>query len=247
MVLAGWRIPGGATIRRMSADAVSDGDGAAPAPAGRKRHEATIRIPRWIQLVGLPVLLVLGWMLAGTLGHVLFLFLAASRDRVPAQPARARPAAPPAAARARRRRRLPALRGRRRSLSSLALGSVVVDQTRSAADRVDAYLTVEGGRSGETGAEQDVDRLQAWLDDHGLDSIQIEQQATDWVDNLGAGDDLEVHAGRDLVRAGRRVLDRPAALQPDPDRRHRRSTCCSTCRGWRRRSTGASRRTAAGR
>ncbi len=38
----------------------------------------TIRIPRWIQLVGLPVLLVLGWLVAGMLGHVLFLFLAAS-------------------------------------------------------------------------------------------------------------------------------------------------------------------------
>ncbi len=70
---------------------------------------------------------------------------------------------------------------------ALALGSVVVDQTRSAADRVDAYLTVEDG-AGRTGAEEDIDRLQRWLDDHGLDGIQIEEQATDWVDNLGAGD-----------------------------------------------------------
>ena len=35
----------------------------------------TIQIPRWIQLVGLPVLLVLGYFLASTLGHALFLFL----------------------------------------------------------------------------------------------------------------------------------------------------------------------------
>ena len=37
----------------------------------------TIQIPRWIQLVGLPVLLVLAFLLARTLGHVLFLFLTA--------------------------------------------------------------------------------------------------------------------------------------------------------------------------
>jgi predicted PurR-regulated permease PerM len=70
---------------------------------------------------------------------------------------------------------------------ALALGSVVVDQTRSAADRVDAYVTVEDAQ-GQTGAEQDIDRFQAWLDGHGLERIQIEQQATDWVDNLGAGE-----------------------------------------------------------
>jgi predicted PurR-regulated permease PerM len=70
---------------------------------------------------------------------------------------------------------------------ALALGSVVVDQTRSAADRIDNYVTVENA-SGQTGAEQDIDRLQRWLDTHGLERIQIEKQATDWVDNLGAGE-----------------------------------------------------------
>ena len=38
----------------------------------------TIRIPRWIQLVGLPVVLLLAFLLARTLGHVLFLFLTAA-------------------------------------------------------------------------------------------------------------------------------------------------------------------------
>jgi hypothetical protein len=37
----------------------------------------TIQIPRWIQLVVLPVVLVLAFLLAKTLGHVLFLFLTA--------------------------------------------------------------------------------------------------------------------------------------------------------------------------
>src|SRR2546430_1355460 len=51
----------GATIRRMAA------------PRG-----PAIQIPRWIQLVGLPVLLVVGYFLASTLGHALFLFLTAA-------------------------------------------------------------------------------------------------------------------------------------------------------------------------
>ena len=38
----------------------------------------TISVPRWIQLVGLPVGLLVVWMLAGLLGHVLFLFLTAA-------------------------------------------------------------------------------------------------------------------------------------------------------------------------
>ena len=38
----------------------------------------TIQIPRWIQLVVLPVALLLAFLLASTLGHVLFLFLTAS-------------------------------------------------------------------------------------------------------------------------------------------------------------------------
>ena len=37
-----------------------------------------IRIPRWVQLVVLPVALVLAFLLARTLGHVIFLFLTAA-------------------------------------------------------------------------------------------------------------------------------------------------------------------------
>ena len=39
------------------------------------RQDTTIRIPRWIQLVVLPVLLLVVFLLARPLGHVLFLFL----------------------------------------------------------------------------------------------------------------------------------------------------------------------------
>jgi hypothetical protein len=37
-----------------------------------------IQIPRWIQLVGLPLLLILAWVVAGRVFHVVFLFLVAT-------------------------------------------------------------------------------------------------------------------------------------------------------------------------
>src|SRR4051794_1998911 len=36
-----------------------------------------IEIPRWVQLVGLPLLLVLAWVVAGAVRHVVFIFLVA--------------------------------------------------------------------------------------------------------------------------------------------------------------------------
>jgi predicted PurR-regulated permease PerM len=70
----------------------------------------------------------------------------------------------------------------------VALGTVVVSETRSAADRIDVYLTEEDPLSGETGVEVDVDRLQGWLNDHGLESVKLEEQLNDLTDSIGAGD-----------------------------------------------------------
>ena len=91
----------------------------------------TIRVPRWIQLVGLPILLLLIWMLAGILGHAIFLFLVSAVIAFLLNPL----------VRDLQRMRLP--RGAAVALVFLlfaaavtfvvlALGSVVVDQTRSA-------------------------------------------------------------------------------------------------------------------
>ncbi len=146
----------------------------------------TIRVPRWVQLVGLPVGLLIIWMLAGILGHAIFLFLVAAVIAFLLNPL----------VRDLQRLRLP--RGLAVALVFLffatavavvvlVLGSIVVDQTRSATDRIDSYVTVKDDE-GRTGAEQDIDRLQQWLDTHGLERIQIEKQATEWTDNLGAGE-----------------------------------------------------------
>jgi predicted PurR-regulated permease PerM len=146
----------------------------------------TIQIPRWIQLVILPVVLVLAFMLARTLGHVLFLFLTASVIAFTLNPL----------VRDLTRLRVP------RVLAVFivytlfvaitcailfAIGFVAYDQARNAADRVDSYVTEETA-SGQTAAELDIDSLQAWLDGHGLERIKIRKQVNDWIDGLSAGE-----------------------------------------------------------
>jgi predicted PurR-regulated permease PerM len=147
----------------------------------------TIQIPRWIQLVGLPVLVLLAFMLARTLGHVLFLFLTASVIAFMLNPL----------VRDLTRLRLPRgvavavvylLFATAVAAFFLAVGAVAVDQTKEASDRVDAYVTEEDAVIGKTGAEEDLDSLQLWLDDHGLRRIQIEEQVNDWIESLGAGE-----------------------------------------------------------
>ena len=147
----------------------------------------TIQIPRWIQLVGLPVLLVLAFLLARTLGHVIFLFLTASVIAFTLNPL----------IRDLTRVKVP------RSLSVaivfaifaaavaallIAVGAVAFDQTRNAAARIDDYVTDVQPATGQTAAEEDIDGIQAWLDDHGLERIQIRERVNEWIDSLGAGD-----------------------------------------------------------
>jgi predicted PurR-regulated permease PerM len=69
----------------------------------------------------------------------------------------------------------------------IAVGIVAFDQARNAADRIDEYVTEEQSAN-QTAAELDIDRLQAWLDDHGLERIQIREQVNDWLDSLSAGE-----------------------------------------------------------
>src|SRR5512133_285694 len=142
-----------------------------------------IEIPRWIQLVGLPLGLLFLWTMAAAVSHVVFLFLVAALIALLLDPL----------VRALGRLRIP--RGFSIAvvylsfaaaivIGAIALGAVVIDQTRQAADRIDTYLTVENGQTGQTEAEEDVDRLQAWLDDHGLERIQVRKQGQEFVDSL---------------------------------------------------------------
>lgn len=146
-----------------------------------------LEIPRWMQLVGLPLALLFLWVLASTVAHVVFLFLVAALIALLLDPL----------VRALGRLRIP--RGFSIAVVFLsfatvlvvgviAIGVVVVDQSREAADRIDTYLTVERGQLGQTDAERDVDRLQVWLDDHGLERIKVRTQGQDFVDSLRDAD-----------------------------------------------------------
>jgi predicted PurR-regulated permease PerM len=146
-----------------------------------------IEIPRWIQLVGLPLLLLLLWVVAGAVRHAVFIFLVALLIALLLNPL---------------------VRGLGRgwiprglavaivylsfaavvALAILALATVVVQQTRNASHRVDSYFTVESGRPPETGATRDLARFQVWLDTHHLKRIQVERQGQRFLNDIGTKD-----------------------------------------------------------
>src|ERR671934_2188982 len=140
-----------------------------PAPA------AKVEIPRWIQLVGLPLVLILVWAVAGAVRHVVFLFLVALLIALLLSPL----------VRGVSRTRIP--RGFAVALVYLffalaliaaigALGTVVVSETKTAAKRVDSYFTEPNGRTHQVAADGDVDRLQHWLNTHRLGSIHVQKR-----------------------------------------------------------------------
>ena len=147
----------------------------------------TIQIPRWAQLVLLPLLLLLVWTVAGAVRHVLFLFLVAllialllnplvrglGRAWIPRGPAVALVYLAFAAVVA---------------LAILALATVVVQQTRTAAHRVDNYFTTDSGHPPRTGAEQDLARFQRWLDHNHLSSVHVQKQGEKFLNQVGTKD-----------------------------------------------------------
>ncbi len=146
-----------------------------------------VEIPRWVQLVGLPLVLLLVWVVAGAVRHVVFIFLVALLIALLLNPL---------------------VRGLGRvwiprglavaivyvsfaavlALAILALATVVVQQTRSASHRVDAYFTTESGRTHETGASQDLARFQHWLDAHHLKRVRVEKQGQKFLTSIGTKD-----------------------------------------------------------
>jgi predicted PurR-regulated permease PerM len=132
-----------------------------------------IRIPRWVQLVGLPLLLLLAWAFATAVIHVVFLFVVAALVALLLDPL----------TRTLQRIRLP--RGLSVAIVYLmfaaalgliifAVATAVVSQTKTAATRFNEYFTHPHAGSGRTSAYLDVNRLQHWLDTHHLRSMRIE-------------------------------------------------------------------------
>jgi predicted PurR-regulated permease PerM len=144
-------------------------------------------IPRWIQLVGLPLIVVGLWIVAAAVRHVVFLFLVSALIALLLNPL----------VRALGRVWIP--RGfavaivyltfaAAVALAGIALATVVVNQTKSASNRVDAYFTNAHGQPPQTDAARDIDRLQIWLDNHGLKRVKIRTQAHNFLNNIGTKD-----------------------------------------------------------
>jgi predicted PurR-regulated permease PerM len=147
-----------------------------------------IQIPRWIQLVGLPLLLVLAWVVAGRVFHTVFLFLVATLVALLLDPL-VKAIGTIRVGRFRIRRGV-SVAAVYLSLAAVlivsiwALATVVVDQTKTAANRFDTYFTEPRGQTGQTDADRDVDRLQQWLDTHGLGSIDVQTRGHRWVTQI---------------------------------------------------------------
>jgi predicted PurR-regulated permease PerM len=154
---------------------------------------AKILIPRWIQLVGLPIILLFLWVVAGAVKHVLFLFIVAMLIALFFDPI----------VRAFHIRWLP--RGFAVAtvylvttlvvIACLVLaGTVVVTQSKRAANRFNDYFNkqhvvlVSGHRVLETNADRDVDGLQDWLNSHGLSGIHVRKQGHDLVKKIRTHD-----------------------------------------------------------
>ncbi len=142
-----------------------------------------ILIPRWIQLVGLPLLLLFVWVVAGAVKHVIFLFIIAMLIALFFDPI----------VRAFHVARLP--RGFAVAvvyivvvlvvIAALALaGTIVVTQSKRAANRFDDYFTKVHAPAHQTDADRDVDRLQHWLDTHSLSGIHIQKRGHDLVNSI---------------------------------------------------------------
>ena len=146
-----------------------------------------IQVPRWVQLVALPLALLLLWAVAGAVRHILFLFLVALLIALLLNPL------------VRGLGKVWIPRGAAIALVYLGfaaavvvaivlLGTIVVQQTRTASHRVDHYFTVKAGTPPQTGAEHDLARLQLWLNRNHLSSIHIEERGDKFLHQVGLND-----------------------------------------------------------
>ena len=133
--------------------------------------------------MGLPLLLVLLWVLLTAASHVVFLFLVAALVALLLDPL----------VRALQRVRLP--RGFSVALVYLsfasalvliivAIATAVVGETRTAANRFNEYFTNRHGSTGQTSADRDVDRFQRWLDTHHLKSVKVQKRGHRLVEQI---------------------------------------------------------------
>jgi predicted PurR-regulated permease PerM len=146
-----------------------------------------IVIPRWVQLVGLPLTLLFLWVVAGAVRHAVFLFLVALLIALLLNPV----------VRGLGRVWIPRGLGiaivylafaAALALAVLALATVVVNQTRHASHRIDNYFTVVSGHPSQTGADHDLARFQRWLNTHHLKRVHVEKSGKKFLNSIGTKD-----------------------------------------------------------
>jgi predicted PurR-regulated permease PerM len=141
-----------------------------------------IVIPRWVQLVGLPLLLIGAWQLISAVSHAVFIFVVAALIAILLNPI----------VRAFSSMRLPrglavfvvyALFATAFVGIGVLAGTVVADQVRAASTVIEDEFTTRPGQT-ETPAQKRLDRLQVWLDDHGLSQVHVRDLGTKLQDQV---------------------------------------------------------------
>jgi predicted PurR-regulated permease PerM len=130
-----------------------------------------VEIPRWVQLVGLPLILVGAWQLVAAVSHAVFIFVVAALIAILLNPI----------VRAFSVLRLPrpvavllvyALFAVAFIGAGVIAGTVVATQVQAATSVVQDEFTKQPGQT-ETPAQKRLDRLQTWLDKHHLEQIDV--------------------------------------------------------------------------
>ena len=139
-------------------------------------------IPRWIQLVSLPIILLFGWIFAGAVRHALFVFLVSGIIAMLLNPL-------VSALTSFRLPRGVAVLVVYLSLAAGLVGAVglagvaAVNQVTSASDTITQGVREAAGRA-ESSAERRIDRFQDWLDARGLSSVHVKDIGNRLVENI---------------------------------------------------------------
>jgi predicted PurR-regulated permease PerM len=131
----------------------------------------TVLIPRWVQLVGLPLILVGAWQFVAAVSHAVFIFVVAALIAILLNPIV---------------RSFAALRIPRPAAvllvyllfaltfvaAGVLAGTVIATQVQAASGVVEREFSTAPGQT-ETPAQKRLDRLQRWLDDHDLSQVDV--------------------------------------------------------------------------
>jgi predicted PurR-regulated permease PerM len=139
-------------------------------------------VPRWIQLVSLPVIVLFGWVFAGAVRHALFIFLISGIIAMLLNPMVSTLAS----------LRIP--RGLAVLVVYLSLAAGIVgavglagvaaaNQVTSASDAITKEFEKQPGQK-ESPAERRVDRFQRWLDARGLSRVHVKDIGNRLVQNI---------------------------------------------------------------